>query len=203
LDALLSGRSIPTLDPASMSVRQVGYIKSPVRIQQVLGGSSCLAESREQWFILKGVSMANAVDDKTVSIGSIVVCVTGTQQYTTVLGATKTVYVVEAFDTTEADALFAKETQRRAEIEERERIEHEAELAAVKKRMAEKLKAEKTRTWQTADAKFSVEAEFITKAGNQVKLRRVDNGKEIIIPAEKLSQADLDWLAEWAAKRAQ
>lgn len=50
------------------------------------------------------------------------------------------------------------------------------------------------RTWSTADGKFSVEASFLSITGGDVKLKRIDNGKEISIDPEKLCDADRAYL---------
>ena len=55
-------------------------------------------------------------------------------------------------------------------------------------------KNEKLRTWSSADGKFSVEAEFLSQLGNNVKLRKKADGVEITVPLDKLSAPDRDWL---------
>lgn len=56
----------------------------------------------------------------------------------------------------------------------------------------------KIRTW-TAGA-FSVEAEFLSRIGANVKLRRVDNGREISVEVANLCDLDQRWLDEWASR---
>ncbi|WP_254510765.1 SHD1 domain-containing protein [Anatilimnocola floriformis] len=50
------------------------------------------------------------------------------------------------------------------------------------------------RTWTSADGKFTVEAEFISFGAGKVKLRRVDNGKELNLDANHFSPADIAWI---------
>lgn len=57
--------------------------------------------------------------------------------------------------------------------------------------------ASEIRKWTSADGKFSVEAAFVSKAGDKIKLRRQD-GKEITVSAEKLSAEDLKYLEDRA-----
>lgn len=52
------------------------------------------------------------------------------------------------------------------------------------------------RTWRDQTGKFSLEAEFVEIDGEQVKLR-TDKGKEVMVPLEKLSQDDQDFLADY------
>lgn len=52
------------------------------------------------------------------------------------------------------------------------------------------------RTWKTADGSFSVEAEYVYFGNGKVKLRRLDNGKEILVEREILSDDDKAWIDE-------
>lgn len=52
------------------------------------------------------------------------------------------------------------------------------------------------RTFSDASGKFSVEAEVVTATADSVKLRRKDNGQEITLRIEQLSQADQEWIRE-------
>jgi hypothetical protein len=46
------------------------------------------------------------------------------------------------------------------------------------------------RVWKTSDGAFSVEAQFVGKIGDTVRLKRKDNDKVISVPLEKLGDAD-------------
>jgi hypothetical protein len=46
------------------------------------------------------------------------------------------------------------------------------------------------REWSTADGMFKVEAQFLGKIGDTIRLKRKDNGKVISVPLEKFSEAD-------------
>lgn len=50
------------------------------------------------------------------------------------------------------------------------------------------------RTWTSADGQFSVEAEFISFGNGVVRLRRVDNAKELKLDEETLSAQDMAWI---------
>lgn len=50
------------------------------------------------------------------------------------------------------------------------------------------------RKWASADRKFTVEAEYVSHDSTQVTLKRVDNGKEINVPIEKLCVDDKQYL---------
>ena len=57
-------------------------------------------------------------------------------------------------------------------------------------------KAEKGRTWKSADGSFTVEAEFLYFANGKVKIRRNDNGKELLVDLASLSTDDQEWVSE-------
>jgi hypothetical protein len=46
------------------------------------------------------------------------------------------------------------------------------------------------REWSTADGLFKVEAQFLGKTGDNIRLKRKDNGKVISVPLEKFSEVD-------------
>ncbi len=49
------------------------------------------------------------------------------------------------------------------------------------------------REWKSADGKFTIQAEFVSKTAEHVKLRKTDD-KEIDVPISKLSPADQEFL---------
>lgn len=50
------------------------------------------------------------------------------------------------------------------------------------------------RKWTAVSGK-TIEASFVSATGTQVKLRRVDNQKEVLVPRDKLSEADEEYIA--------
>lgn len=46
------------------------------------------------------------------------------------------------------------------------------------------------REWSSADGKFKVEAQFVGKAGDTIRLKRKDNGKVITVPFSTFSEVD-------------
>jgi len=92
------------------------------------------------------------------------------------------------------------ESRRAAELEQR-RLAEQQKQEAEERAAAEKIAAAKAadqlarrRTWRTNDGRFTVEADFVSFVAGVVKLRRVDNGKEITIDADTLSAGDLAWI---------
>ena len=53
------------------------------------------------------------------------------------------------------------------------------------------------RTWTSSGGGFKIEAEFVKLVGNQLTLRKAD-GAELVVPLEKLSQADQDVARRYA-----
>lgn len=97
----------------------------------------------------------------------------------------------------ERTAHLAKVAEHR---EEQERIKREAaekEAAAKAEREAVAKAADqlaRRRFWKTSDGQFTVHADFVSMGAGVVKLRRVDNGKEITITVDMLSADDLAWI---------
>jgi hypothetical protein len=56
------------------------------------------------------------------------------------------------------------------------------------------------RAWTSGDAKFSVEASFLSRAADKVKLRKAD-GTEISVPLDRLSDDDRQWLRDYERSR--
>ena len=52
---------------------------------------------------------------------------------------------------------------------------------------------EESRTWHDKSGKFSVEAKFVKQDGSNVTLKKSD-GKTITVPADCLSEEDVDYL---------
>lgn len=117
------------------------------------------------------------------------------------LGATKTVFVVEAFNTDRMDATLRDEERVDREMAQalqdadRERREAEAREQKEARRVAV------TRSWKSADGAFSVEAEFVSKVGERVKLKRIDNDAEVFVEVSRLSEADQEWIKDWSARK--
>ena len=59
--------------------------------------------------------------------------------------------------------------------------------------LPEKSSNDKLRTWSNATGKFKIEAEFVSKTGNKVKLKKTD-GKIIFIQFDQLSEEDQNWI---------
>lgn len=50
------------------------------------------------------------------------------------------------------------------------------------------------RTWTDASGKFTVEAVFVSRAMDKIKIRRTDNGKEIVLSVDQLSEEDQKYI---------
>ena len=85
-------------DNWDLKVGRIGYIRA--KIIQIIDDSSLLLElySRPLMVIVKGVTTSGLVDDKLWPGYTKMLQVTGIVQYVTVLGSTKTVFVLEPFD---------------------------------------------------------------------------------------------------------
>jgi hypothetical protein len=61
-------------------------------------------------------------------------------------------------------------------------------------------KNDKFRTWTTSDGIFTLEAEFISKQGNSIKLKKRD-GKIVEVTTNKISNEDIQWIRSETSKR--
>jgi len=71
----------------------------------------------------------------------------------------------------------------------------------IKQRQAEQEAADDSdavRTFTDKSGKFSVEARFLGVANNRVILQKKSDGKEIVVPVDKLSQSDQAWISAQA-----
>jgi hypothetical protein len=137
-----------------------------VWVTQVLDGDRCRGElaprgsGKEALFT--GVDTSNLVDGKYFETNDLFF-VEGPYQYTTVLGASRTVFEVRKLTPNEVAAFEA----------------------AAKKRLGEK----PLRTWKDKSGKFSVEAALTDFDGKEVELRNED-GTTTKLPIAKLSKQD-------------
>ena len=60
--------------------------------------------------------------------------------------------------------------------------------------------ADAVREWTDSTGKLKVMASLVKVEGDKVTLRRADNGKEVTLPIEKLSDADQEYLKEAAVE---
>jgi len=104
--------------------------------------------------------------------------VTGTKQYNTAIGGSKTVYVLEKVNV--------------GPIIERLRKEREAEKQEPREPKPTK-PAE--REWSDMSGLFKLTATFLSSDGESVSLRKSD-GQTISVPVKRLSQADQDYVSE-------
>ena len=61
-------------------------------------------------------------------------------------------------------------------------------------------KNDKFRTWTTSDGIFTLEAEFVSKQGNNIKLKKRD-GKIVEVTTNKISNEDIQWIKSETANR--
>jgi hypothetical protein len=80
----------------------IGTLRGACRIAQIRSPSSALMDLvdsddlAQRSFIVRGMDTAGQADGNRISFGNVLLKCTGTESYTTVLGATRTVYSLEA-----------------------------------------------------------------------------------------------------------
>ena len=101
-----------------LEVGQIGVLDTTLTwvVSQVLGPEEMLVRAffhRSYWTLaVRGVSTAGLVDDRVVDLRQIVK-ISGTKMYETVIGGSRTVFVVEPWDQTELDKWLPELEKRR------------------------------------------------------------------------------------------
>lgn len=80
----------------AFTVGSVGILPT-LHITQIVDDGDLIGEAGDQGFWLKGIDTKSLVDDKDYTFGQTVQ-VTGTKRYTTAMGSSRTVYLVEPID---------------------------------------------------------------------------------------------------------
>lgn len=155
------------LDIDNPKAGDVGLIKYRFKVDQVIDESTLLISNGAGSFMLRGLNTSDMVDGKSILIPALCF-VEGTESYTTVLGAKRTVAALRALSDEQTKRMIAK--------------------------AAEELPPPfQGRTWETADRKFSTEAEYVSHDKKTVTIRNKE-GKEITVDIVRLSKADREWL---------
>ncbi|WP_254509899.1 SHD1 domain-containing protein [Anatilimnocola floriformis] len=170
------GKAVDVVDAKQVIVAVARYTAATTIARGNALGTAAPRRLPDEVVWVKGIDTAGMVTDGRVDLTTKVFRVTGTKTYDTEDGR-NTVFVLEPFDLAPAKELWAKmHTKAPAPTETT------ASTPA-------------SRTWTSADGKFSVDATFAGQIGGKVKLKKLD-GKTVELDAANLSQADQDWLAK-------
>jgi len=200
-EALASKAAPPLLISNAMDIGDFGYLPDHTvplngaenswqfKVQQVVDERNMLVKvtrfnhaSRSEagdylvWVVGK---YSGVVDGQTVTFNEVF-RVTGTKQYTTAIGGSKTVFMLERFDI--------------APIVERLKAE-----AVANKPANEKMAEPEFREWSDATGQFKLTARLISVTDGKVKLEKKD-GSVANVPVDKLSEADQKMVAQLEAK---
>lgn len=183
----------PALDlPRKLKVGMFGAISHnrywpdevvPVEVFQVVDERNALVKFWNDLVWVSGLPTTDLVDGKTIVLKPVFK-VTGTKRYQSAGGGSNTVYLLELFDTTRADAIL-----------EKERDELRRSREELRKKEAEELKRARTREFTDLTGKFKVMAEYRGYENGLVILRRTDNDKEVRVALGKLSAKDRAWVS--------
>ena len=117
----------------------------------------------------------------------LVIC-NRTHQYTTASNSTRTVHVLDIFNTKDLEPYIESHVPK----EDRD------------PRVKPKVKREVERVWSDKSGKFSIRATLTSVADGKVTLLKPD-GTEKVVPLDVLSKKDLEWVEgrkEWISRRA-
>ena len=172
-------------DVSGVRTNLYGLIQELLKILQVLDETNCLVDVGGEIYRMAGFSTTNFVDGQTFNaVKGPTFVVSGTWEYSTVLQTTKRVFII-------SPALELEETTKKL-ISDLKQQAKASELA-----MEKKIREITKRQWTSG--KFSIIASFIRYSGIngvfQVRLLPDDNGKEIKIDFNRLSESDRVWIS--------
>jgi hypothetical protein len=105
----------------------------------------------------------------------------------------------EVYKSPELDAAFEEAATEKVRLDKQaaEAAAKANRVAQEEKRKAdqERRRVEVTRIWTDATGSHTVEAEFVSYGAGKVKLRKAD-GSEVILPLDKLSEEDQQWIKD-------
>jgi hypothetical protein len=201
-EALASKAAPPLLIKNAMGVGDFGYLPDHVvdtedgqrswqfKVQQVVDERNMLVKVTQynhsrgaevgDYLIWVVGRYSDVVDGQSVTFPGVFI-VSGTKQYTTAIGGSKTVYMLEKFDI--------------APIVERLK----AEAAAKQPEKTETDVKQEWREWSDATGQFKLTARLISITDGKVKLEKKD-GSVANVPVDKLSEADQKVVAQLEAK---
>ncbi len=157
-----------------------------LKVFQVIGPRDVLLEwptaSRATLILiwLRGSNTSRLADGQRLTIEKPV-HVTGTKQYDTATGSTKTVMVIEPWPVSEA------------RLEEVARSIGLIEDPAKARDKSQQAEQDKWRTWTAGE--HTTTARFAGMIGQTVRLKKKD-GKTVSIPLSRLSEADRKWITD-------
>jgi hypothetical protein len=93
-----------------------------------------------------------------------------------------------------------KEKQKEEAQEELDRRKKDAEVEAALKAAEEYLRKDATRNWTIGNDGQTLKAQFLCRIGDKVKLKK-DDGTELKVSVDELSEADRDWIENRAKGR--
>lgn len=171
-------------DVSGVRTNLYGLIQEPLKILQVLDGTNCLVVVGGEIYRMAGFPTQNFVDDQIFSaVKGPTFVVSGTWDYRTVVGRTKRVFII-------SPALELEETTKRL-ISDLKKQAKDSEIS-----MEKKIREINTRKWTSG--KFSIVASFVRVSGIgddfEAKLLRDDNGAELKVNLDRLSESDRVWI---------
>ena len=183
-------------DFAPGAVAEVVWLRGSFTMETIRDSPQTVA----RLVLLRGADTTKLTEDSPPPFGWYPI--TGTYQYKSAGGGTRTVFVADA-EKAEADRLAAQkrrdeEEHAKAEAARRADAERKAIEKAEKERKAAAEKA-RWRTWSDKTGKFKLEAQFLGLADDEVVLKKRD-GNTIRVALKKLSTDDQECVIRWEAE---
>jgi hypothetical protein len=200
VDKNMMPTALPGLENEPYKVGIIARMITPARIVQVMEDDCLVIKRYDSNLILRGVETEGLADGQYIKV-SAPVKITGTESFKTVLGARKTLFVLEPV-MIRVDPVAEKARRERLAAEEKARTERLAveekartERLAVEEKAKEAAKAAdeaaRWRTWTQSGEQF--EARFGGLVAGKVRLVKKD-GTTIRVPLDELSDEDREWI---------
>ncbi len=174
------------------------------QVFQVVDANNMLLTIDEKIYWIKGVSTQNVVNDSKVTLNQLFY-VNGTKRYSTALGGSNTIFVLEAVHfTPKALQSYKDDTKKTAILSlvgewlnaQLQRAQKREEAENLKQQQLEKeasIEAARWRVWTKANGTTIGKARFMFVINGKVKLKTAD-GKFLLVPVKDLKAADQEWI---------
>ena len=163
--------------PNPITVGSIGKFRYNLKMRQIIAKDQALVDYGDSTFLLRGIDFSKFADDTQITYDDLL-HVSGTHRYTTVIGGTNTVYVIEPLP-------------KNIESEANARLTKLMETAKAKQAEIEALQP---RIWGIGRAK--IKAKFVSLDKGVVTLERADNGVVIRTPLQRLGTNDQAYVQE-------
>jgi hypothetical protein len=189
VDRNMMPTALPGLENEPYKVGIIARMITPARIVQVMEDDCLVIKRYDSSLILRGVETDGLADGQYIKV-SAPVKITGTESFETVLGARKTLFVLEPV-MIRVDRVAENASRERVAAEEKARTERLATEEKAREAAKAADEAARWRTWTRSGEQF--EARFGGLVSRWVVLVQED-GTKVKVHMDELSDEDREWI---------